>query len=240
MFCYAYDMHADPTPIRPTPPSRRLSLVAATAATASGVLVAAHPRFGAAVWSRGDDLALLAAWASALAASAWLFVITAACRLAIGSGRPDVAGRLAPALPFGLRGLVEIAVLATCVALPALPANATTTTTTPVVADQPVVRTPVAPHTVPPTTTPTTSTPPPTTSTPSPVSERVVVRPGDNLWLIARTSLTRVSTRRPTEAEVMRHWLLVIAANRSTLRSGDPSLVFPGEIVTVPPPPAVS
>jgi hypothetical protein len=38
----------------------------------------------------------------------------------------------------------------------------------------------------------------------------------------------------------MRHWLVVIAANRSTLRSGDPSLIFPGEIVTVPPATAVS
>jgi hypothetical protein len=232
---------ADRTPIRATPPARRLSLVATAAATASAVLLAAHPRFGAAAWSRGDDLALIAAWATALAASAWLFVLTAACALAIRSGRPDVARRLAPALPFALRRLVEVAVLATCVALPALPANAATPPPTyPVVADEPVVRTPVAPHAFLPTTTSPTSTPSPTTSTPSPVAGRVVVRPGDNLWLIARASLTRVSTRRPTEAEVMRHWLLVIAANRSTLRSGDPSLVFPGEIVTVPPPPAVS
>ncbi len=222
-------MHSfEPRPSRPS--SRPLTLVATAAAATTALLVAVHPQLRGEVWSRGDDLALIVAWGVALVASAWLFVTSGACALAVGIGRPDAARRLAPALPVALRRLVEVAVVATCVALPALPASASTTssTTFPVVADQPVVRAPVV------------ASPAPPPSTPAATTERVVVRPGDNLWLITRRSLTRVSGRRPTDAEVMRHWLVVITANRSTLRSGDPSLVFPGEIVTVPAATAVS
>ena len=63
------------------------------------------------------------------------------------------------------------------------------------------------------------------------------MRAGDNLWLIARAALERTSTARVDDADVARYWRTVIGANRSTLRSGDPSLVFPGEIVTLPPAP---
>jgi len=67
-----------------------------------------------------------------------------------------------------------------------------------------------------------------------------VVRAGDNLWLIARNALTRDGARRPSESEIARYWRAVITANRSTLRSGDPSVIFPGEIVSLPPPAVVS
>jgi len=70
---------------------------------------------------------------------------------------------------------------------------------------------------------------------PTSAGSHVVVRPGDNLWLIARAALTRTSDRIPTEGEIAHYWRAVIAANRATLRSGNPSLIFPGEIVTVPP-----
>jgi hypothetical protein len=62
-----------------------------------------------------------------------------------------------------------------------------------------------------------------------------VVVPGDNLWQIARVEVTRVrGSDRVDDAQVARYWQRVIAANRSTLRSGDPSLIFPGEVVTLP------
>jgi nucleoid-associated protein YgaU len=62
-----------------------------------------------------------------------------------------------------------------------------------------------------------------------------VVRAGDNLWRIARAEVVQRShASDPDGAAVARYWRLVIAANRSTLRSGDPSLIFPGEIVTLP------
>jgi hypothetical protein len=228
------------TKARRTRPSGPLAIVAAVAAASTAILGTTHPHLSAAVSSRGDDLAFAAAWAVALAASAWLFVASGSCAVALRAGRPDVARRLAPALPPALRRLVEVAIVAACVALPALPANALTSssTTFPVVADQPVVRAPAAPPPAVPGSV--VAAPAPPAPAPASPSARVVVRPGDNLWLIARTSLTRVSNRRPTDSEVMRHWLVVIAANRSTLRSGDPSLIFPGEIVTVPPATAVS
>jgi hypothetical protein len=84
---------------------------------------------------------------------------------------------------------------------------------------------PTAPHAVP---------------SPTPVAEptraRVhVVVPGDNLWQIARVEIMRVSgSDHVDDAQVAPYWQRVIAANRSTLRSGDPSLIFAGEVVTLP------
>jgi nucleoid-associated protein YgaU len=69
-----------------------------------------------------------------------------------------------------------------------------------------------------------------------PVAGRVyVVRSGDNLWRIARAEVIRTSgVARPDDTHVAPYWRRVIAANRTTLRSGDPSLIFPGEVVTLP------
>jgi nucleoid-associated protein YgaU len=61
-----------------------------------------------------------------------------------------------------------------------------------------------------------------------------VVRAGDNLWRIAETELTRATGGAPAESDIARYWQRVIAANRTTLRSGDPSLILPGEVVTLP------
>jgi hypothetical protein len=70
---------------------------------------------------------------------------------------------------------------------------------------------------------------------PRPVPARAyVVQSGDNLWRIARVTLADAEVRR-TDRDVARYWRAVIDANRSTLRSGDPSLIYPGEIVSLPP-----
>jgi hypothetical protein len=64
-----------------------------------------------------------------------------------------------------------------------------------------------------------------------------VVRYGDNLWSIARTEVARATgNAHPSDATVALYWQRVIALNRATLRSGDPSLIFPGEIVALPTP----
>jgi hypothetical protein len=69
---------------------------------------------------------------------------------------------------------------------------------------------------------------------PPPRAERVpttvVVRPGDNLWLIARRA---AGSDRPDE--IAPYWRAVIAANLATLRSHDPNLIFPGERLVLPP-----
>ncbi len=232
-------------------PRRSLLLVAGLAAVSLAALVAYRPGLGSHFWAHGDDLALAATWLVAVVAAAWLLLTTSACVIALGLGRPRLALVLTPTFPSGIRRLVEVAIVAACVAIPALPAGAATPSPSsiPVLADQPVVReptapaptptfttTPTAPHAVTPATTSTTSTTTPPRPTPAATTRsRVVVRPGDNLWTVARAALTPTSARRPTETEVARYWHLVIAANRATLRSGNPSLIFPGEIVALPP-----
>ncbi len=257
-------------------------LVVCLAVGSLAALVATCPPLTGSVWSGGDDLALAVAWAVALAASAWLFVATGTCVVALGLARPRLARRIAPALPFGIRSLVEVAIVGSFAVLPALPAPALgpPRVSAVVVDDEPVVRAPETParetpapvETAPiPRSVPAPPSPPPR-STPrhsnlghsnlghsnlghsnlghsklghsklghSKLGSRVVVAPGDNLWLIARASLTDARGGRPRDADVARYWHALIAQNRSTLRSGDPSLIFPGEIVTLPPASTVS
>jgi nucleoid-associated protein YgaU len=73
-------------------------------------------------------------------------------------------------------------------------------------------------------------------SVPVPAGGRAhVVVAGDNLWQIARAEVIRASgSDRPANARIAPYWQQVVEANRSTLRSGDPSLIFPGEVVTLP------
>jgi nucleoid-associated protein YgaU len=58
---------------------------------------------------------------------------------------------------------------------------------------------------------------------------RHVVVAGDNLWAIAAA---RLGTNRA--ADVAPYWRRVVAVNRPTLRSGDPNLIYPGELVALP------
>ena len=214
-------------------PRLRLVVVTLLSCASLGVLVVARPSLTQSMWSRGDDLALAVAWVVALAASAWLFVATGACVVALGLSRPRLARRISPVLPVGLRRLVEVAIVSACVALPALPAQAVTPErVSTVVDDQPVVR---APETARPAPVPT-----PAIAPPPQVRHHVIVRAGDSLWLIARAWLTDASGRAPADAEIANYWRAVIAANRPTLRSGDPSLIYPGEILVLPPVSAVS
>lgn len=68
-------------------------------------------------------------------------------------------------------------------------------------------------------------------------ASRVVVAPGDSLWLLAERRLAGVLGRTPTDPEVASYWVLVVASNRDGLRSGDPDLIYPGEVVVLPPVP---
>jgi hypothetical protein len=66
------------------------------------------------------------------------------------------------------------------------------------------------------------------------------VRPGDHFWGVAERILTEVwQGAAPTDAEVDPYWRAVVEANRSMLRDpANPDLLFPGQVITVPPPPA--
>ncbi len=100
------------------------------------------------------------------------------------------------------------------------------------------------------TTSPTATTRPPGTTAPGPVhtptprqqqrpqANSHQVLPGDNLWTISRDHLAQVTERPASELSdhaIAAYWLRVIAANRDSLRSGDPDLIFPGESVRLPP-----
>lgn len=60
--------------------------------------------------------------------------------------------------------------------------------------------------------------------------DSVVVEKGDHLWKISERHL---STHRP-EQETAPYWLQVIEVNTPSLRSGDPDLIYPGELIVLP------
>jgi hypothetical protein len=60
------------------------------------------------------------------------------------------------------------------------------------------------------------------------------VAPGDNLWAIAAAHLAAHGGAPVADALVASYWRRLVDANRATLRSGDPNLIFPGELLTLP------
>ncbi|MEX2621574.1 MAG: hypothetical protein WD250_15260 [Egibacteraceae bacterium] len=57
---------------------------------------------------------------------------------------------------------------------------------------------------------------------------------GDNLWVVAEAALAADWGRAPSVTEVARYWRAVTDHNRSRLRSGDPDLIHPGELLELP------
>jgi len=195
-------------------------------------LVVLRPTVSGTTLQRGDELARAVAWFVAVAAGAYLAVVAGGCALALAAGRPRLAARLSRHTPV-VRRIVEVAVASSWLALSTMPAaSALGGPRSPIVHDVPVVRAPVpVGHTV-------THVPParPRTRPAAPSPPRIhLVRAGDNLWLIARETLVAAGHRRPTDIEIAHYWRAVITENRATLRSRDPSLIYPGEIVTLPP-----
>lgn len=80
------------------------------------------------------------------------------------------------------------------------------------------------------------------TPTPAPVldaqAHRHVVVAGDNLWTIAAAEVARATTRSESEVidqDIARYWVELLTAARPALRSGNPNLIYPGEVVPLPP-----
>ena len=63
---------------------------------------------------------------------------------------------------------------------------------------------------------------------------RYTVLAGDHLWAIAGKRLTEVRGQTPDEGEHARYWVRLVDANRGRIRSGDPDLIFPGEVIELP------
>lgn len=64
----------------------------------------------------------------------------------------------------------------------------------------------------------------------TPATDEVVVVKGDHLWKISQRHLDSHS---PDDA-VAPYWLRVIEVNTPSLRSGDPDLIYPGEVIRLP------
>ena len=62
----------------------------------------------------------------------------------------------------------------------------------------------------------------------------VVVAKGDHLWKISGDHLHHALGRQATSVEISPYWRRVIETNKTKLRSGDPDLIYPGEVVTLP------
>lgn len=109
----------------------------------------------------------------------------------------------------------------------------------------------VTPDPQPPATNPTPTSPTPAVTAPAVTAPAViapvpvegdpttthhhVVTSGESLWTIARDVLRESRHENPTDAQLAPYWRKVVAANRATLRSGNPNLIFPGEVVVLPP-----
>lgn len=61
-------------------------------------------------------------------------------------------------------------------------------------------------------------------------SGTVVVERGDHLWKISERHLGPATP----DLQVAPYWREVIEVNTPTLRSGDPDLIYPGEVVVLP------
>lgn len=65
--------------------------------------------------------------------------------------------------------------------------------------------------------------------------DRYRIAPGDNLWDIARRVVSQTSAHPPAVHQIASYWVDVVEANRDTIRSGDPNLIFPDETILLPP-----
>lgn len=63
-----------------------------------------------------------------------------------------------------------------------------------------------------------------------PTPDEVVVVRGDHLWKISERHLESAAKG----MHVAPYWLEVIDLNQPSLRSGDPDLIYPGEVIVLP------
>lgn len=62
----------------------------------------------------------------------------------------------------------------------------------------------------------------------------VTVIEGDHLWKISKRHLETHMQNPPGDDQVAPYWRTVIDVNLDRLRSGDPNLIYPGEVIHLP------
>jgi hypothetical protein len=194
------------------------------ATTIVGVAARAWPR-----WSRLRRVE----WLGAATITRY---VDAAFVLAVSLGTITASAGVAAAAPSGSTAsagapvTVEVQPDGTLVLVPPKHAPTATTSTT-----RPPSPPPVAPR-APAAPAPSPREPAPELAAPSIFNgdASLTVAAGDNLWRIASAHLAVGRGRVVHDDEIVPYWRAVVAANRTTLRSGDPNLIFPGEIVTLP------
>jgi hypothetical protein len=242
----------------PRPPAARplLGLVTAQALAVGALALAATraPVAGAPWWAGAPrwlatappaDALAVAAHRVALLIASWTLLTTVAHLAAALTRVPAlVRGTAWLALPAARRAVAALVVTAGVLAPatagaaddpgPVRSGRSSTTTTT---------RTTGTTTTITDTTSGTTTAGPVTTTaaaTPGATAlpaGTVVVQPGDSLWGIAAAVVAAEEARPVADvpaAEVAPRWALIRDANAPRLRSGDPSLIYPGEEVVVP------
>jgi nucleoid-associated protein YgaU len=94
------------------------------------------------------------------------------------------------------------------------------------------------PAPVPPAPVPVPTAPRAPAVVPAPSVPTTTLGPGDHLWSVAARTLATAWGRSPADREVASYWRLLVELNRSSLPNpSDPDLVFPGDVVRLPPVP---
>ncbi|MGH9166057.1 MAG: LysM peptidoglycan-binding domain-containing protein [Acidimicrobiales bacterium] len=201
-----------------------------------------------------DDVLVAVARLLGLGVAMWLLASTALYLAASVLRLPGLVRTVGWATLPGVRRLVDAIVAGTIVA-------STLSTAGPALAQAPA---PVAVHAYVPhpagdgppyVPVPAGETAPVTTATMAPPSEAAPlppsepapvhanedpsyrVEPGDNLWRIAERHLAQATNRAAGDLradDVRPYWQRLVETNRVHLASGDPNLIYPGEVVVLP------
>jgi hypothetical protein len=105
----------------------------------------------------------------------------------------------------------------------------------------PPMTAPIVPPTAPPPLAPIVPAVPPAPPAPPPApaaGATHTVTGGEHLWSIAAARVAGATGKPPVDlspADIAPYWLRVVELNRHRLRSGNPNLVYPGEVVELPP-----
>lgn len=213
---------------------RAFALLAAITSGAAGLRWLGLPDVGWAdltAWLEAtapEDVVVALVHLTALVAAGYLLASSAIYVLASASGSGALTSAAARVTPAAIRRGVDGLLAATIVALPisiASPAMAGPAQGNP---------TPVYVPTPAGDPTPAPEVPDLQTAPLSAPEMLYVVTEGDSLWSIAETTVESIDPN-ASGSRVADYWRRLIEANISALQSGDPNVIFPGEVLALPP-----